>query len=215
MVDGLELPDCAFYLGEKSLYDSATIGSTVVGYPGWGKSLGGGVSSTFAIGEPWIPLLDPVLVRIRYTRPVPPDSMADKGLASSVDHIVMVCFNGADRDIQRPEWRQGWASARFGEFGDFQLVDDRTPPVITPLQPLDNADLGRARRIAFSVKDDLGSIRDFRAELDGAWLCFTNDKAKAYIYTFDEHCPAGRHTLKVSVEDAAGNRTVKEYHFTR
>jgi hypothetical protein len=129
----------------------------------------------------------------------------------------MVCFNGAEKDVQRVEWdgRNFWASARFGEFGNFQLVDDRTPPVITPLGPLQGANLGKASRIAFMVKDDLGAIRNFRAELDGAWLCFTNDKAKAYIYKFDEHCPRGRHVLKVSVEDVAGNKTVQEYNFIR
>jgi Peptidase family M23 len=232
MVDGLETPGCAFYLGEKSLYDSATIATIVAGYPGsgrkpikassartdFGASLPGGVSPTYAIGEPWIPLLEPVLVRMQYPRVLPTDLPAG-GLAASVagnvDHIVMVCFTGADKDVQRPEWHEGWASARFRSFGDFQLVEDRTPPVITPLQFLEGANLASAARIAFSVKDDLGALRDFTAELDGAWLCFTNDKAKAFIYTFDEHCPPGMHTLKVTATDVAGNKTVKEYHFTR
>ena len=82
--------------------------------------------------------------------------------------------------------------------------------------------LGKARKIAFRVKDDLGGIRSFRAELDppasgqsGKWLCFTNDKYLDFIYTFDGHCPAGRHVLKVTAEDVAGNRTTKEYRFTR
>src|ERR1700759_303222 len=84
-----------------------------------------------------------------------------------------------------------------------------------PLGSLNEADLSKATRIAFSIKDNLGALRNFRAELDGAWLCFTNDKGLAYIYKFDQHCPPGRHTLRVSVEDVAGNRTVKEYNFTR
>ena len=127
----------------------------------------------------------------------------------------MVNFWGAEKDVQRPEWQGGWASARFREFGNFQLAEDTTAPVITALGPLDGADLGKAARIAFSVKDDLGALRNFRAELDGKWLCFTNDKGLAYIYKFDEHCPPGTHKLKVSVEDAAGNQTAKEYRFTR
>jgi hypothetical protein len=219
MVDGLEGPDCSFFLGEKSLYDSVTIGTIVAGYPGSGKTLPDGISPTYAIGEPYIPLLEPVLVRIQYPHSVHADSVAGSGLAAAidanVDHVVMVCFNGADKDVQRPEWHDGWASARFREFGDFQLVDDRTPPVITPLQPLEGATLSAAPRIAFTVKDDLGALRDFTAELDGSWLCFTNDKAKAYIYIFDEHCPPGEHTLKVTATDLAGNKTIRAYHFIR
>ena len=215
MVDGLEIPGCAFYLGEKSLYDSMTINATVSGYPGTGHSLPGGISSTYTIGAPWLPLQDPMLVRLKYEHPLQTDSLAGSDWIAAVRKIVMVCFNGTQKDVQRPEWHDGWASARFREFGNFQLVDDRTPPTVTPLTPLDGANLGKASRIAFSVKDDLGALRNFRAELDGAWLCFTNDKSLAFIYTFDEHCPPGAHTLKVSVEDVAGNSTVKEYHFIR
>jgi murein DD-endopeptidase MepM/ murein hydrolase activator NlpD len=217
MVDGLETPDCAFYLGEKSLYDSVTIGTTVSGYPGSGLSLPGGVSAVHTIGARWIPLLDPVLVRLR---PVPAampamDSTNWTGIYTDTDRIVMVCFDGSQKDVRRPEWQGGWASAHFREFGNFQLVRDTIPPVIAAPGALEGADLSHATRIAFNIKDNLGALRNFRAELDGAWLCFTNDKGLAYIYTFDEHCPPGAHTLKVSVEDVAGNRTAGEYHFNR
>jgi hypothetical protein len=217
MVDGLEGPGCSFFLGEKSLYDSVAIGTIVAGYPGSGHTLPGGISNTYAIGATWVPLLEPVLVRMQYPHTLHTDSLAGGGLMTPADvsHVVMVCFNGADKDVQRPEWHQGWASAHFREFGYFQLVEDRTPPVITPRQPLEGANLSRARRIAFSVKDDLGALHDFTAELDGSWLCFTNDKAKDYIYIFDEHCPPGAHTLKVTATDVAGNKTTREYHFTR
>jgi Peptidase family M23 len=212
MVDGIETDDYAFYLGEKSLYDSATVGVTVAGYPGAGLSLPGGITPVYAIGDRWIPLLDPVLVRLRL-----PDrsEMTVDGAAAFTGKTVMVCFDGSEKDVQLPEWKGTWASARFREFGSFQLVYDSIPPVITPIGPLEGADLSHAARIAFHVTDNLGALRLFRAELDGQWLCFTNDRALAYIYKFDRHCPPGPHTLKVAVEDVAGNRTEKEYHFNR
>jgi hypothetical protein len=220
MVDGLESPGCAFYLSEKSLYDSVMLGAIVTGYPGSGHSLPGGVSSTYAIGAPWVPLLEPLLVRLQVARSQAANTLRTDSLPGSTwttqeQKIVMVRSNGDQKDVRRPEWNDGWASARFREFGNFQLVADSTPPTITPLAPLNGANLAGASRIAFSVKHDLGTVLNFRAELDGAWLCFTNDKGLAFIYTFDEHCPPGPHTLKVSVEDVAGNKTVKEYHFTR
>ncbi|HET6253678.1 MAG TPA: M23 family metallopeptidase [Puia sp.] len=212
MVDGQESEDYAFYLGEKSLYDSARIGVTVAGYPGGGLSLPGGVTPVYAIGSPRIPLLDPVLVRLHLADR---SEMGMGGAAPPTDKIVMVCFDGGDEDVRLPEWRGAWASARFGEFGNFQLVYDSIPPVITPVGQLEGADLSRTAGIALTIHDNLGALRHFRAELDGQWLCFTNDKARAYIYKFDRHCPPGPHTLKVTVEDVAGNRTEKEYHFSR
>jgi len=224
MVDGVETEDCAFYLGERSLYDSVTIATTVAGYPGSGLSLPGAVSAAHVIGAAWIPLLQPVLVRLRPIHPVLTDSAGAPAVWTGrgggaplpgTAGIVMVRFQGGQKEVQVPEWQNGWASARFREFGNFQLVLDTIAPVVTLLGALNEADLSKATRIAFSIKDNLGALRNFRAELDGAWLCFTNDKGLAYIYKFDEHCPPGRHTLRVSVEDVAGNRTVKEYHFMR
>jgi murein DD-endopeptidase MepM/ murein hydrolase activator NlpD len=215
MIDGLETTDCAFYLGEKSLYDSAYIAHNVSGYPGSGVSLPGGVSAVHTIGAPFIPLLEPLLVRLKPATPPFTDSSRFKeGASATMEKVVMVNFQGSQKEVQRPEWQGGWASARFREFGNFQLVEDREAPVITSLGPLEGADLGRAARIAFAIKDNLGALRRFRAELDGKWLCFTNDKGLAYIYKFDQHCPAGSHVLKVTVEDVAGNRATGLYRFT-
>jgi len=225
MVDGIETADYAFYLGEKCLYDSAAIGAVVEGYPGSGLSLPGGVTPVVTIGARWIPLLDPALVRLRLpdrNEIVGPSTggktpSSDRTFTDRVatDRIVMVCFDGDEKDVQLPEWKGAWASGRFREFGNFQLVYDSIPPVITPMSPLEGADLSHAVRIAFRISDNLGALRRFRAELDGRWLCFTNDKALAYIYRFDQHCPPGSHTLKVTVEDVAGNRSEAEYHFNR
>ena len=211
MVDGIETADYAFFIGERSLYDSADIGAKagIVS----DVSLPGALSGVYTIGSRYIPLLGPVLVRLRL-----PDSSGVVGFSGSVfdtGRIVMVCTDGDAKDVQRPEWRGAWASARFGEFGDFQLVYDTIPPVITPIGPLEGADLSRAGRIALNVQDNLGGVRHFRAELDGHWLCFTNDKGRAWIYKFDRRCTTGSHVLKVAVEDVAGNRTEQEYHFSR
>lgn len=224
MVDGQEKNDCAFYLGERSLYDSVHLDDIVSCYPGLGASLPGGLSAVHAIGAAWIPLLDPLLVRLRLAAPVPvaglvhPDSAAG---GVDTGKVVMVCFGSGIQEVQRPQWQGGWASARFREFGKFQLVEDKTPPVITLTNMRDKAVMTQVPRIVFTVKDNLGALRRVRAELDpsagrpGQWLCFTNDKGRAFIYTFDEHCPSGEHVLRITAEDIAGNKTVEEYHFTR
>jgi hypothetical protein len=220
MSDGLETDDCAFYIPERGVYDLAWIpfARSDAGEQASSGNIPEGAgavpyaSPRFTIGDPSIPLQDPLLVRIRAGNDLP-DASRDK--------VVMVRTARDGRDVQRPEWDGRWASARFREFGEFRLMEDRLAPVIVPLGFRDGALLNKAGRIAFIVKDNLGGIHAFRAELDpppgghGQWLCFANDKGRAFIYTFDEHCPRGRHVLKVTVQDAAGNSTTGIYHFTR
>jgi hypothetical protein len=206
MLDASETEDCAFYLGEKSLYDSVHIDQHMAGFPGAGHSLPNAVSAMHSIGATYIPLQESMLVRLR-----PNTGWTD----TSTAHVVMVGVAGDRKDVQRPDWQGGWASARFRSFGNFQLVRDDEAPVITPL-------VTTAKNISFYVKDNLGAIRNVRPVLDptpagagGQWLCFTNDKGLAYIYTFDEHCPPGKHTLKIEASDVAGNKSVVTYTFTR
>jgi len=206
MLDGTETEDCAFYIGEKSLYDSVHIDCRISGYPGAGHSLPGAVSAMHSIGATYIPLQEPILVRLRPNR-----GWTD----TASGRVVMVCVDGEKKEVLRPEWQGGWASARFRSFGNFQLVEDNEAPVIAAVGPLEGAVLTKAARIAFTVRDNLGAIRHVRAELDGKWLCFTNDKGLAYIYNFDEHCPAGKHVLRIVAEDVAGNVASREYSFTR
>jgi hypothetical protein len=208
MLDGYETTDCSFYIGEKSLYDSVFISYRTSGYPGLGISLPGAVSPVYTIGAPYIPLQEPLLVRLRSNQP------GAALLDTERNKVVMVRFNGKDRDVIKPEWKEGWASARFREFGNFQLVEDNEVPVITAIGFQNGARLKKSSRITFTVKDNLGGIRNFRAELDGKWLCFTNDKGAAFIYKIDEHCTPGNHLLKVTAEDVAGNRATKEYNFS-
>lgn len=107
-----------------------------------------------------------------------------------------------------------WYTAKFKTFGDFILLADDEPPVFNA-SFAENAHLAGVSRIILTPKDNNDEIKNFRAELDGKWLRFTNDKGRSFIYIFDEMCPAGKHELKISVEDEAGNKTEKIYNFTR
>jgi hypothetical protein len=201
MLDGFESPDCAFYIGEKCLYDSVH-----VNYTESDAVLPDAVSSVQSIGAVYIPLQDSFLVRIK------PNSHFD---VSKKDRVVMERFAGAKKDIEKVQWQDGWASARFRDFGNFQLIVDEDPPKIIPIGFVNGANLSRASRVVFIIKDNLEVFKNFRAELDGKWLRFTNDKGKSFIYNFDEHCPPGKHELKISVQDEAGNAAAQVYNFTR
>ncbi len=201
MLDGFETNDCAFYIGEKCLYDSVHIN-----YSSSAATSPNVISMVNTIGATYIPLQDSFLVRIKTNANLSPDKK---------NKTVMERFAGSKRDVRKVEWQNDWASARFRDFGNFQLVVDEEPPVIIPVRFRDGANLNRASRIVFTVRDNMGSFKNFRAELDGNWLRFTNDKGISFIYKFDEHCTRGNHELKISVEDEAGNVAVKTFRFTR
>lgn len=201
MVDVYEGSDCEFYIGETCLYDSVHIreNHTVSSNPVV-------VSAVHTIGAAYIPLQDSFLVRIKPSKPL---------LLEKREQVVMQRFAGRETDVEKVAWSGDWAAAKFRDFGSFQLVVDETVPVITPNGISDGADLSKTSRIAFTVSDNLGSFKNFRALLDGKWLRFTNDKGRTFIYQFDEMCLPGNHELQVSVEDEAGNVATKTYRFRR
>ena len=125
-----------------------------------------------------------MLVRIRLIRDLP---------IVKKDKVLMQRFLKSTKEVSKVEWQGGWASARFRQFGNFQLILDEVAPVISAIGFTEGGNLKKANRIVILVKDDHEIIKHFRALLDGHWIRFTNDKQKSFIYTFDEHCAAGSH----------------------
>lgn len=201
MMDGFESPECEFYLGERCLYDSVHIK-----YAKTANSNGSVVSSIHSIGAAYIPIRDSALVRIQ---PIKTLTDAEK------TRTIMQWFAGTKKEVQKVQWQGNWASARFRDLGNFQLVIDTEPPAITPVGFTNGSDLSKATRIVFNVDDNFERFKNVRTELDGKWLRFTNDKGKTFIYIFDEKCMSGQHQLKIRAEDEAGNVTEKVYDFTR
>jgi len=199
MVDGFETPDAAFYLGEKSLYDSLHLN-----YQETGGEVKDAVSAIHHFGNEQVPLADTMMVRIKLKNP---------GIQKQ--RVLLEWSRGEDFEVRKPEWLGDWATSGFRSFGNFQLVLDTVPPLIQVPGVVENANLHRSTRIVVLVQDNYKKIRNFRAELDGKWLMFTNDKARAFIYHFDEHCKPGRHELKIYAEDEAGNAAGTMLHFTR
>lgn len=178
-----------FYLPEKSLYDSFRFRYNEI--PG---TTGGTI---YQLHEPSVPLHNyfPVSIRANF-------------LPDDTSKIVMKRFYGSKEDYVKTENKDGWHTARFREFGNFQLIIDRIPPVISAISKSN-------WRIAFSIVDNTEVLKKFTALLDGKWLRFSNDKGRTFIYSFDEHCPPGAHELKISVEDQVGNKSEKIFHFIR
>lgn len=200
MLDGMEMDDCEFYIGERCLYDSVRIR-----YNRMGAVSPLAVSALHAIGQSYIPLQESFLIRIKPSRSVGEQEK---------NKTVMQWYAGSRKDVQKVEWQQEWAAAKFRDFGFYQLLVDNDPPQIV-VGFADGANLSKATRIMFTVKDNLEKFKNVRAELDGKWLRFTNDKGRNFYYRFDEKCLSGSHQLKITAEDEAGNRVEKTLRFTR
>jgi hypothetical protein len=152
-----------------------------------------------------VPVQDNFMLRLKSNKTVPLELR---------DRMLIKRTWGDKTEVVKASGNNDWYSASFKSFGNLELIADDIPPVITGGFP-DYANLSKASHIIFIPKDNNEAIKNFRADLDGKWLMFTNDKGKVYIYNFDEMCGRGKHELKISVQDEAGNTIQKIYHFTR
>ena len=196
-VNVFERENFELFTSEQSIYDTLAIA-----YNASGNGAQSAVSPVFTFLSNAFPVHDSVMVRIKPTENIP---------AELRDRVVIKNVSGTRTYVQKARWQNGWYASRFRQFGTYQAFADNEPPTVNA--PPSN--LSRASRIVFIPKDNFNTIRDLRVELDGQWLRFSNDKGKAWIYSFDEKFPKGEHELKVTVVDEAGNTTVKTWNVKR
>jgi hypothetical protein len=191
------------YLPERALYDAVrpvfTTRPDVPAEPGAVSA-----SPVYSLLSPLIPIQDSFTVSIHPPTPLPDEETGK--------YVIFERGVGSPH-VSRATWNKGWASAQLRDLGTFRLLRDDSPPSITPLGFKDGARVAGSS-ISVVVRDNLGSIRSFRAELDGKWLMFSY-KGNTYTYSFDEHFPQGQHVLVISVSDEAGNTTERTYNLTR
>ena len=200
-VNVLERPGFEIYLDKTCLYDTVK----PVYFRNNSYSFFA-VSAIHQVNDGSIPLHDEVIVRIKPDQAIPYE-WQDRLLIRRTDR------NGST--IRKAVWEEKWLSAKFGDLGSFQVLADTIAPRLEELGKGDTVDLSPINRIIFSPTDNFGIVKIFRAELDGKWVRFTNDKSRNWIYVFDDLCPYGVHELKVTVEDLVGNSTQKQWWFKR
>ena len=197
-VNVFENEELHVYLSPETLYDSVSFD------PVQKKSTSpDSYSNIHSVLSGLIPAHNAFTVKIKPIKNIP-DSLTGKVLMKRN-------WNGRT-EVSAAKKEGDWYVSSFRAFGDFELIVDNEPPVIGGFA--NGANLSQSRSIVFTPKDNNG-IRSFRAEVDGKWLRFTNDKGRSFIYIFDEMVPRGKHTMKVRVEDLAGNVAERVIEFTR
>lgn len=168
------------------------------------------LSAVHTVNDPSIPVHGNFQVRIKPDKPIPEPEK---------DKLLIIRQPGYT--VRKAQWHYeptgaGWLTASFGDFGSFQVIMDTIAPNIQILKNgADTLDFSADTAIVIEPTDNNGIIRHFRAELNGQWIRFTNDKGRRFVYKFDERCPFGVHELNVTVEDLVGNKTTQSWWFKR
>lgn len=187
MINVFENNNVRFYLPENALYDSFRFVY---------KTMAHAHGTIHRVHQHTVP------VHTWYTLFLKGDHLTDTG------RVMMKYTHGTKTDYRKAVWKDGWYAADWRGFGDFQLVHDTIPPVISAVTKT-------SRQLIFTITDDTEELKNFRATLNGKWLRFSNDKGKRFVYTFDEYCPKGENELIISVEDLSGNKAERKISFTR
>lgn len=198
--NGFATEGVAFSLDDKQLYDDICFRfieqTQTSGHP---------YSMKYQLHHPYVPVHHYFDLKIKSGKDVP-EALKNK--------VVMLYSDGKDEDGRAAVVADsGWYKAAVRNFGTYWLTVDTIPPVITPMQR-NNSNLGKAKQIAFSVKDNMTSVRSFSGYLDEQWICFEQHGGD-FFYKFDEHCGKGKHKLVFKAEDENGNVRVSTLSFVR
>lgn len=109
-------------------------------------------------------------------------------------------------------YHNGWIHTDIRELGSYTIAQDRKKPTITPIG---KANWNKQKQFRFRLSDDLSGIQSYRGEIDGQYALFEMNSSSVITYRFDrERLPKGKHTLKLTARDAAGNETEYIHSFT-
>ncbi len=147
-------------------------------------------SELFTVGSPYVPLSKSINVTLRPASPI-------KWKESTGVYRVV----GKGYSYMGGRWQNGGVQFSTRDFGDFTILDDTTPPTITPV--VVNNHVARLK-----IHDDLSGISSYRATINDQWLLMYYDAKTATIWSerFDKSVLM-KGEFKMVVIDQAGNRS--------
>jgi hypothetical protein len=194
--NSFEHPNVKFIMDGQSLYDNVCFKHS-------SQRDEMSFSERHQLHNVYVPIHKYFSLAIKPDKPVP---------LSKRDKMVMMYSDSRSEDGRAAAVENGWYRASVRNFGTYWLIADTVAPIIKSLQA-EGANLSKASRISFSVSEDITSVKMFRGELDGKWISF-EPRGNTFFYTFDEHCPKGKHRLTVKASDENNNSKTYVYTFT-
>jgi len=134
----------------------------------------------------------------------------DASLGNLADKAVIVSTGGSS---QGGVMDNGYIRATPRNFGSYYIAVDTISPSIIPINIADGKNMAGISRMNFKIRDNLSGIKSFNGYIDGKWVLMEFDTKTATLWhTFDDLTTAGKHQLRLVVEDMKGN--AKTYSIT-
>jgi len=115
-------------------------------------------------------------------------------------------------------YRKGdWITAKNNELGDYKLMQDKDPPVITPVNIKDLQVLNKQNSIVFKISDKDSGIKSYRGEINGKFVLFEYDpKTGRLVYDLsDRTWNEENYNLVLKVSDNVNNSATFNATFTK
>lgn len=114
-------------------------------------------------------------------------------------------------------YKNGVFKAKVNRCGEFRLVQDTIPPVMTPIDFKAGDWLNSKNKIEFKISDNLSGIGKIDAYINGKWALFEYDyKTKRITHLFSDNIVVeGQNDLILKISDRMNNIAVLETYFFR
>ncbi|MFN4122196.1 MAG: M23 family metallopeptidase [Flavobacteriales bacterium] len=133
--------------------------------------------------------------------------------------IILKIISGSSSKYLRGEIVDGYFKTKANVFGQFELIVDQDPPLITFSRPkkIPAGTLAFATgRANFAVSDKLSGISHYSASLNGKWILLPYDAKTGKMWVdFPVNLPKGTHELIIKVKDKCANETVLKQNFSK
>ncbi|MBE7176511.1 MAG: M23 family metallopeptidase [Mucilaginibacter polytrichastri] len=187
----LNAGDMRLRIPEGNLYDDVQFS--------WVKKarVPGAFSDTYKLHNRFTPVHD------SYELWIKPDAAAEK----FADKLVIV---NERRQSQGGAFENGMVKGNPKGFGEFYLLADTVPPLITPINIADGKNMAKTAGIYLRIGDNLSGIKKYEGFIDGEWVLFEYNFRNGMVgYAFDETLKPGKHELSFRVVDGKDN--AREY----
>ncbi|SFS98857.1 M23 family metallopeptidase [Sphingobacterium wenxiniae] len=160
-------------------------------------------SPTHRVHNSLTPLFTSYKLSIRPTNL--PEHLQSKALIASAE-------NGSEGGT----FADGWVTVNTRNFGNFYVVVDTVPPVITPRNLTNGKNVANQSKIDFTISDNFSGIQSFHGYIDDQWVLMEYDSKNRHVWhRFDPSLPKGQHTFRLVVKDWKDNEKVYETTFIK
>lgn len=109
----------------------------------------------------------------------------------------------------------GWIEGKVRAFGNFTLMLDTLPPIITPLDYKPNRPITKYTTLELKITDNLSGIKSYKAYINKKWtLIYYNRKKGRYIIPLNNYNKPllikGKNIIKIVAFDRKNNKTTLE-----